>query len=134
MEKCPKCGWFHTNECVPMMPPPMVNDQTNDHNPAIPHTRTPILVSAMRLLAQEIQSEDGVANAAIAEAADRLEEMEGGLAAAQARIQVLEMQAPGYAELERERIIRLINESETFYLADKHGVYAEAKIREALQP
>lgn len=31
------------------------------------------LVSAMRILSQDIQSEDGVANAAIAEAADRLE-------------------------------------------------------------
>ena len=31
--------------------------------------------------------------------------LRGGLAVAKARIQVLEMQAPGYAELERERII-----------------------------
>lgn len=35
---------------------------------------------------------------------------------------------------ERERIIALIDQSETFYLADKFGVYAEAKIREALTP
>ena len=58
-------------------------DHNSDHNPAIPHTRTLILVSAMRLLAQEIQSEDGVANAAIAEAADRLEELEAELVQAQ---------------------------------------------------
>ena len=58
-------------------------DHNSDHNPAIPHTRTPILVSAMRLLAQEIQSEDGVANAAIAEAANRLSELEAQLAQAQ---------------------------------------------------
>lgn len=32
-----------------------------------------MLVSALRILAQDIQSDDGVANAAIAEAADRLE-------------------------------------------------------------
>ena len=39
-----------------------------------PHqTNTKTLVSALRLLAQDIQSDDGVANAAIAEAADRLE-------------------------------------------------------------
>ena len=40
-----------------------------------PHqTSTKTLVSALRILAQDIQSDDGVANAAIAEAADRLEE------------------------------------------------------------
>ena len=38
-------------------------------------TDTLILIKAMRRLAEEIQSEDGVANAAIAEAADRLEEL-----------------------------------------------------------
>lgn len=37
-------------------------------------TDTPTLIKAMRVLAREIQSGDGVANAAIAEAADRLEE------------------------------------------------------------
>lgn len=39
-------------------------------------TDTPTLISAMRVLANDIQSEDGVANAAIAEAADRLGEMQ----------------------------------------------------------
>ena len=40
-----------------------------------PHqTSAKTLVSALRILAQDIQSDDGVANAAIAEAADRLEE------------------------------------------------------------
>jgi hypothetical protein len=34
----------------------------------------------MRILARDIQSGDGVANAAIAEAADRLEEMDAALA------------------------------------------------------
>jgi hypothetical protein len=33
------------------------------------------LISAMRILARDIQSEDGIANAAILEAADRLEEL-----------------------------------------------------------
>jgi hypothetical protein len=37
------------------------------------------LVSAMRILANEIQSEDGVANAAIREAADRIEQLEAKL-------------------------------------------------------
>jgi len=36
-------------------------------------TDTTTLIKAMRVLAQDIQSGDGVANAAIAEAADRLE-------------------------------------------------------------
>lgn len=34
------------------------------------------IVSAMRVLANEIQSDDGVANAAIREAADRIEQLE----------------------------------------------------------
>ena len=37
-------------------------------------TSTPTLVSALRILAGEIQSDDGVASAAIAEGADRIEE------------------------------------------------------------
>ena len=76
MERCPKCGWHHTDEC-------MGGSMVADHNPTIRSTRTPILVSAMRLLAQEIQSEDGVANAAIAEAGNRLSELEAQLAQAQ---------------------------------------------------
>lgn len=39
-------------------------------------TSTKTLAAALRVLAVEIQSEDGIANAAIAEAADRLEEQE----------------------------------------------------------
>lgn len=76
MDRCPKCGWHHTDEC-------MGESMVADHNPAIPRTRTPILIAAMRLLAQEIQSEDGVANAAIAEAGDRLSELESQLTQAQ---------------------------------------------------
>ena len=38
-------------------------------------TDTLILIKAMRRLANDIQSDDGVANAAIAEAAERLEEL-----------------------------------------------------------
>ena len=41
-----------------------------------PRTSTPILISALRILAHDIKTDDGVANAAIAEAADRLEELE----------------------------------------------------------
>lgn len=39
-------------------------------------TKTETLIKALRILANEIHSEDGVANAAIAEGADRLEEMQ----------------------------------------------------------
>ena len=38
-------------------------------------TDTPVLISALRILARDIISEDGVANATILEAADRLEEL-----------------------------------------------------------
>ena len=41
---------------------------------------------------------------------ERAEKAEAGLAVAQARIKVLEMQAPGYAEIERARIIALIED------------------------
>ena len=40
-----------------------------------PKTDTLTLIKAMRRLADDIQSDDGVANSAIAEAADRLEEL-----------------------------------------------------------
>ena len=42
-----------------------------------PRTKTSTLVSAMRELARTVQCDDGVANAAIAEAADRLAELDG---------------------------------------------------------
>ena len=38
------------------------------------------------------------------------------------------------AKQERERIIRLLDTSQTFYMADRFGVYAEPRIREALKP
>lgn len=41
---------------------------------------TQTIITAMRILAEDIQSEDGVANAAIREAADRLEELASELA------------------------------------------------------
>lgn len=42
-------------------------------------TSTKTLAAALRILALEIQSPDGIANAAIAEAAERLEELEKAL-------------------------------------------------------
>jgi hypothetical protein len=40
-------------------------------------TDTQTIIAAMRILAEDIQSNDGVASGAIAEAADRLEELQG---------------------------------------------------------
>lgn len=44
-----------------------------------PRTETLVLVAALRELAQTIISDDGVANAAIAEAADRIKEQVGAI-------------------------------------------------------
>lgn len=46
-------------------------------------TDTATLIETLRILAVDIQSEDGIANAAIAEAADRLEELQAQLIPAQ---------------------------------------------------
>jgi len=43
-------------------------------------TDTATLIQAMRILARDIQSDDGVANAAIAEAADRMEQQAATIA------------------------------------------------------
>jgi hypothetical protein len=42
-------------------------------------TQTDVLIAAMRILARDVESGDGVANAAIAEAADRLKELDAKL-------------------------------------------------------
>lgn len=39
-------------------------------------TKSKTLVKALRILSEGVQSDDGVANACIAEAADRIEELE----------------------------------------------------------
>lgn len=53
-------------------------------------TDTTTLIEAMRILSREIQSGDGVANAAIAEAADRLEELQARIAELERRKNYLE--------------------------------------------
>lgn len=47
------------------------------------NSNTDTLISALRILAEDIQSSDGVANAVVTEAADRLEELEAQLKEAQ---------------------------------------------------
>lgn len=49
-----------------------------------PRTSTPTLIAAMRALARDIESPDGVANAAILEAAERLDKLNHLLRCAQA--------------------------------------------------
>lgn len=39
-------------------------------------TNSKTLIKALRILSEDVQSDDGVANACIAEAADRIEELE----------------------------------------------------------
>lgn len=58
---------------TPSPPPEM--DKRERHR-----VSTATIVSAMRILSTDIQSDDGVANAAIAEAADRLEELQRDIA------------------------------------------------------
>lgn len=40
------------------------------------NTKSKTLIKALRILSEDVQSDDGVANACIAEAADRIEELE----------------------------------------------------------
>ena len=58
-----------------------MNNQSKQSNPttppmSAPRTETGVLAEALRLLSRDIQSEDGVANMAIAEAAERLMELQ----------------------------------------------------------
>jgi oligoendopeptidase F len=57
-------------------------------------TETKTIIEALRILARDIQSQDGVANAAIAEAADRLEKQQKRIRNQRREIEALaEMQA-----------------------------------------
>jgi len=49
-----------------------------------PRSSTETLINALRVLAHDIETEDGVANAAISEAADRLEELHNSMQASDA--------------------------------------------------
>ena len=57
-----------------------------------PRSETKVIIGALRILVNDIQSEDGVANACIAEAAMRLEEL-------QDRIKQLEFEKKGLQDL-----------------------------------
>lgn len=55
-----------------------MSEQQN-HNTNVHLSSCDTLIAAMRILARDIDSQDGAANAAIAEAADRLEEFQNAL-------------------------------------------------------
>lgn len=47
--------------------------------PTVPRSSSATLVAALRILAAEVQSGDGVANACIAEAAERIEQLDAAI-------------------------------------------------------
>lgn len=51
-----------------------------------PRSDTKTIIAALRILANEIESKDGVANAALLEAADRVEEMSCKIRKLQAKL------------------------------------------------
>lgn len=53
-------------------------------------SKTETIIKAMRILSAEIHSDDGVANAAIAEAADRLDELQQRNAELMAQVELLQ--------------------------------------------
>ena len=61
-------------------------------------TETKTIIEALRVLARDIQSEDGVANIAIAEAADRLEKQQERIRNQRCEIEAL---AKRIADVER---------------------------------
>ena len=63
-------------------------------------TDTATIIGSLRILAQDIESDDGIANMAIAEAADRMEELQNALDAREK--QYVELHAR-YDELVAER-------------------------------
>ena len=98
------------------------------------NTDTKTLLKAMRILARDIQSDDGVANGAISEAADRMEELQ-----AQHRKDDDEYaklwQMYGDLEDERDRLREALED--LLNTIDKHAVMsfgsAEDNARTALQ-
>lgn len=68
------------------------------------------LVAALRMLATDIQSGDGVANAAIAEAADRLEQLSSGVTELTKRARRIKKEA--------ERLLEKREDRSTLYVID----------------
>ena len=53
-----------------------MSDHFPDVGKKVPRTPTPVLIKALEALSRDVQSEDGVANAALFEAAQRMGEMD----------------------------------------------------------
>jgi hypothetical protein len=81
-----------------------------------PRSSTESLIAALRVLARDIQSDDGIANAAITEAADRLDELSrpapGGV-------------SPAVAPFSRAQILGWIGDNYT--MEEIHAYFASRK-------
>ncbi len=65
-------------------------------------TSTKIIADAMRILARDIQSDDGVANGAIMQAAERLEEQAKEIEVLKLRLEQVATAAQSIIQVERE--------------------------------
>lgn len=61
----------------------------------IPETDTQTLIKALRILANDIQSEDGIANSVISEGADRIEKL---MTLVTMSYEVMELYSMGYKD------------------------------------
>ena len=85
---------------------------------------TKIIIEAMRILSREIYCEDGVATAAIAEAADRLEELE---------IQLKEAQDYADKLVEHKDMVCLPKDLENLREANAHFAQENFELKQKLQ-
>jgi len=85
---------------------------------------TKTIIRAMRILSREIYCEDGVATAAIAEAADRLEELE---------IQLKEAQDYADKLIEHKDMICLPKDLENLREANTHFAQENFELKQKLQ-
>lgn len=95
----------------------------------VPRTPTAVLVQALRVLAAEIQSGDGVANAALANAAERLDEFMTVARDAAERAWQNEERVRAYAQLSREA--RAIDFSRPGALAQHRALMKRCQVLDA---
>jgi len=91
---------------------------------------TETIIGALRILANDIESEDGVANAAIAEAADRMEELcsERDMYQRQADYLVERLGETQVRMIDAERICNKIYMARNITLSEKSMLSAFAEI------
>ena len=78
-------------------------------------TNTKTLIEAMRILARDIQSDDGVANGAISEAADRMEELQAQRDRLREALEFAEKRSKQIGETSNDYYERLAEEFRTTY-------------------